>query len=337
MSSFNVAAILDIPELPVYLEQVEKRIIEALASDNEHLNKSISHLLQVRGKRLRPSLVIAAATSQGGNVDDKVLASCASVELLHLASLVHDDIIDESATRWNIPTISAEEGSGQAILVGDYLLAKAYQEAAAVSAEAAQVIAATIADLTDGQVRELADKFNLKRTEESYLKSIHGKTAALFAASCRLGGLCAGSSKKVVDSLSTYGENFGMAFQLIDDALDFVSSPKLLGKPVGNDIAEGVYTMPLFVALAGPNRERVKTALQPGKASGTKLTELLLQAESISHTLHAARNYVIAADESLKQVGDKLALQRLPQAYLSWSLNNLVAPSYRPAVRQYLG
>jgi len=335
MSSFDAARALDLPALPIYIEQLERRIVDVLATDNKYLQASVAHLLQVRGKRLRPSLLIAVAASQGHEIDNAAVAGCVAIELVHLASLVHDDIMDETDTRWGLPTIHAREGSAQAILVGDYLLAKACQEATTISSDAARVITAAIASLVDGQARELADKFNLDRTQEAYFQAIKGKTASLFLAACRLGGMHAGLDAAACSRFAAFGENFGMAFQLTDDVLDFISTPELSGKPIGNDIAEGVYTLPVLLALDGPHREALTALLaKQQKADRNAVIEIILRSGTIERTLATAHDYSHKATQILQAHNNEqdtaVSLQKLPSAYTRWALTQLVAMTYRP-------
>jgi len=172
------------------------------------------------------------------------------VELVHLGSLYHDDVMDEARTRRTVESVNARWGNLVAILAGDFLLARASEIAASLGTEVAGLLATTIGKLCEGQVRELAQTFDVTRSEESYLLSIAGKTAALMATSCRIGALTAGIERAGVDALTSYGERVGMVFQIVDDILDVVATDEELGKPAGNDLVEGVYTLPVIRALA---------------------------------------------------------------------------------------
>jgi heptaprenyl diphosphate synthase len=330
MQSFDLAAVLRIPELPTYIKRVERAMADVLQTDNQYLHVPISRLLQVRGKRLRPSLVIAAALSQGAKITDDIIAGCVAVELIHISSLVHDDIIDAAVTRWNIPTISSKEGTSAAILVGDYLQAKACAHAATVNAGVAKVAAETIAALCAGQALELTDQNNIYRTEASYLTAIKGKTAALLEASCRIGALCAVLSKPQEQALAQYGHEFGLAFQLIDDVLDFLSTPELSGKPIGNDIREGTYTLPLILSL-GISGAKVKNHLQhPTNTTTSTLMDILKKDTSFTKTIALARKYNASAVTSLRHMEHQdnvVGMRQLPTRYLDWALTNLVAPA----------
>lgn len=325
--------------MPQHLSQVDKELEKVLATDNQLIAEPLARLIGAGGKRLRPTLVIATAASGGKKINKRVIAGCVAVELVHLGSLVHDDIIDNSFTRWNVPTINAKEGPNHAVIIGDYLFSKACSETATLGSEAASLVASTIARLCDGESRELGDRHNKDRSIESLLRAIDGKTAALFSASCQIGGLCAGLDADKIAALGQYGHQLGVAFQLIDDLLDFLSTPKLMGKPVGSDVAEGTYTMPLLLALSGPNSNKVRTLLANRKASCTEITEILLNDGSIEKTILEIKKYNRSAGKALGSFNDtsaKVGLKNLPDVYLNWSLSNLIAKSYRPTVAKFI-
>src|SRR5689334_16276813 len=175
MSELNLSARLNMPKLPVYLLRLQNELELIVASDNATLSTPITRLVRSGGKRLRPSLMFATVASQGKRIDKAVIKAATAIELVHLASLVHDDIMDNSQTRWGAPTISSQDGASQAIVTGDFLLAKACQTAALVNSEAAAIVASTIVQLCEGQSRELSNQFNSERTTNSLLMAIEGK------------------------------------------------------------------------------------------------------------------------------------------------------------------
>ncbi|HEY1835249.1 MAG TPA: polyprenyl synthetase family protein [Candidatus Saccharimonadales bacterium] len=320
MSSFDVAAALGLPALPSHIARVEQKLTEILPPDNPYLSEPVARLLQSGGKRLRPSLVIAVAASQGKKINDKVITSCAAIELLHVASLVHDDIIDNAASRHKTPTINHREGVNHAIIVGDYLLAKSGEQAAMAGREIAQTVAAAFAFMCDGQARELADTDNLNRTQASYIQAVNGKTAALFAAACKVGGLCADLPKTQVIALARYGEDFGMAYQLIDDILDFVATSDSLSKPTDVDARQGNYTLPVLLALGGPNGKTFETLLLDQRLPGEPLTDALLKDNYIDQSIRKARTYSRRALHALSALGESFGLENLPPAFMEWAL-----------------
>jgi heptaprenyl diphosphate synthase len=184
-----------------------------------------------------------------------------AVELVHLGSLYHDDVMDEARTRRNVDSVNARWGNLVAILAGDFLLARASEIAASLGTEVAGLLAATIGRLCEGQVRELAQTFDVTRSEESYLVSIAGKTAALMATACRVGAITSGMDRPGIEALTEYGDRVGMVFQIVDDILDVVATDEELGKPAGNDLVEGVYTLPVIRALASEGSETLRSLL----------------------------------------------------------------------------
>ena len=173
-----------------------------------------------------------------------------AVELVHLGSLYHDDVMDEAETRRGIEAVNHRWGNLTAILAGDFLLAKASELAASLGTEVAELLAATIGRLCEGQVRELQLIYDVTRNEEQYLQAIAGKTAELYATSWRIGGIVGGAERDVINKLTEFGHAYGMAFQGVDDILDLVATDEELGKPSGNDIREGVYTLPVIRMIA---------------------------------------------------------------------------------------
>jgi len=246
----NVVALLGVPGLEKDLGAVEERLEKALSPDDPFLAQVAQHLARAGGKRLRPALSVAVARAAGAEVTADVVDGAVAVELVHQGSLYHDDVMDSADLRHGVESANRRWGNLVSILTGDFLLARASEMAAALGSEVAGLLAATIARMCEGQVRELADAFNPARTEESYLSSIGGKTAALWSAACRTGGLTADLPRPQIDALTAYGWSFGMAFQICDDVLDVIGTDEELGKPAGNDLMEGVYTLPVLRALA---------------------------------------------------------------------------------------
>jgi heptaprenyl diphosphate synthase len=241
------------------LERVEARLRDAVSADDRFLGDVAGHLLGAGGKRLRPVLALSASYAVYGadaGAGDDAVTGAASVELVHLGSLYHDDVIDEAETRRGVPSVNARWSNIVAILAGDYLLAQASALAASLGAEVAALLANTIGELCRGEVLELQHLFDTERTEESYLSAIEGKTASLMATSCRVGGMVSGVTASTLDALTQFGHHLGMCFQIVDDVLDITRTEAELGKPAGNDVHEGVYTLPVIYALASSSELR---------------------------------------------------------------------------------
>jgi geranylgeranyl pyrophosphate synthase len=333
MPALDLKTLIGVSTFKKYLTQLNKALEASLEDADPIIREAAIRHVLAPSKRLRPAMTFAVVHALGKPISKKVITAGCSIELAHISSLIHDDIIDNASSRRGVPTINTQEGNSQAIIIGDYLLAEACVQAAMVNAETSRIVATAVARICDGQSREVADQYNIDRDGELMLRSIRGKTAELFAAACRIGGLCAGIPAKQLDALSSFGEYFGMAFQLIDDVLDFVSSDELLGKPIGNDIVEGVYTMPILLALHGPEQIAIRAALEERKPPTSTFTELLIREYAIGKTIEVARQFNARAMDALSPLTakgrDLSKLAKLPEAYLDWSLSALVAPEYQ--------
>ena len=253
-----------LPAMAGELERVAGALKASVVTGDPYFSELTSHLVDAGGKLLRPAVAVAAGAvgRSHDRVPDEVVLGGVAVELVQIGSLYHDDVMDEALTRRSVESVNARWGNLRAILAGDFLLAKASEIAASLGTEVAQLLAATIATMCEGQVRELQTTFDVTRTEAQYTAAIEGKTASLFAAAARIGALVAELARSEVEALTTFGRRYGMAFQVVDDILDVVATDEQLGKPAGNDLAEGVYTLPVIGALAG-------------RTSGAELAELL--------------------------------------------------------------
>jgi heptaprenyl diphosphate synthase len=249
----NVGILDDLALQPLAadLARVEQRLHDAVAAEDRFLGEVAGHLLGAGGKRLRPVVALCAAYAAKGAepVHPDAVTGAACVELVHLGSLYHDDVIDEAETRRGVPSVNARWSNIVAILSGDYLLAQASVLAASLGAEVAGLIGATIGELCRGQVLELQHLFNPQRSVEIYRSSIAGKTASLLASSARVGGMVSGVDDGTLEALTEFGHHLGMCFQIVDDVLDLTAADDVLGKPAGNDLREGVYTLPVIYAL----------------------------------------------------------------------------------------
>ena len=246
--------LLSLPTVADDLVRVEEALRRAVRADDPFLTEVASHLIEAGGKRGRPAFAIGAAGSARERlapVDEDVIMGAVSVELVHLGSLYHDDVMDEATTRRTVESVNAKWGNLQAILAGDYLLARASEIAASLGTEVAGLLARTIGRLCEGQVLELQHTYDIARTEDAYLRSIDGKTASLYATASRIGALTAGLDRAWVDAFTEFGLRYGMAFQIVDDILDLAATDEQLGKPAGHDLIEGVYTLPVIRTLAG--------------------------------------------------------------------------------------
>ncbi len=288
--------------LPADLVRVEERLNDAVRSDDQFLGDLAGHLLAAGGKRLRPTLSLCAgyaAAGSGGPATPEVVTGGAAVELVHLGSLYHDDVIDEAETRRGVPSVNARWSNIVAILAGDYLLAQASSLAASLGADVAALLAATIGELCRGQVLELQHLFDVTRSEESYLSSIEGKTASLMATASHIGAMVSNVSADSLDALTQFGHHLGMCFQVVDDVLDVTGTEAELGKPAGNDVHEGVYTLPVIYAIS---RSEELSALLGRKLEWSQVTravELIAVPDVIDASMAVARTHATKASEAL--------------------------------------
>ena len=237
------------------LLRVEAELLRVVSADDDFLTDVASHLINAGGKRVRPGFCIAAAAvhdvdSAAASID--VIRGGCAVELVHIGSLYHDDVMDGATTRRGVKSINAEWGNLRAILAGDYLLGRASELAAALGTEVAGLLATTITELCTGQILELESAYRADRTFDQYQRSISGKTSSLLATTCRIGAIVADIPRPTIDALTEFGRAYGMAFQIVDDIFDIIATDEQLGKPSGNDLLEGIYTLPVIYSLRDP-------------------------------------------------------------------------------------
>lgn len=247
------------------LARVEEALREAVASSEPLVHEAAGHLLGAGGKRFRPMLVLLAGHL--GDPEDPRLVPCAvAIELTHLATLYHDDVIDEALVRRGTPSANVRFDNTIAILTGDYLFARSSGIAAGLGPYVSRVLADTIAVLCEGQIMETEQAGRPGQTVERYLAVVRRKTAALLAASCHLGAWLAGAERAGVEAATAYGEAIGMAFQLSDDILDITGREEESGKAPGTDLREGVHTLPVLETLAGraPGADALRGVLDAG-------------------------------------------------------------------------
>jgi heptaprenyl diphosphate synthase len=284
------------PSMADDLVRVETGLLGAVTSSDPFLTEIASHLIAAGGKRVRPGFCLAAAataTTTDAPASPDAVTGAVAVELVHLGSLYHDDVMDEAAVRRTVDSVNARWGNLKAILAGDYLLAKASELASSLGVEVAGLLANTIGRLCEGQLLELRYAFDADRTEDLYLRAIEGKTASLLASSCRIGGLVSDIPRAHTDALTTFGHSYGMAFQIVDDVLDLVSTQADLGKPAGHDIEEGVYTLPVLFTLAGSNGPELRSLLggPVDAATRDRAAELVRDGDGIPRAIRLAAEY----------------------------------------------
>jgi heptaprenyl diphosphate synthase len=257
------------------LSEVEEALIKVVHSDVPLVSEAGGYLLAAGGKRFRPLLVLLGGRF-GDPGDSRLVDGAVAIELTHLATLYHDDVIDEADSRRGIPSVNARWDNTVAILTGDFLFARASEIASDLGTDVTRLLAWTIARVAEGQILEADALGRLEVDETFYMEVIRKKTATLIATSCRLGGMLSGAPVEALEGLERYGLAVGLAFQLSDDIMDLTSDQATLGKEPGVDIKEGVYTLPVIYALQASARgEELKALLREAPVDGERLNGAL--------------------------------------------------------------
>jgi octaprenyl-diphosphate synthase len=287
------------------MERVNAMILSRTGSDVTMIPEVANHLISSGGKRLRPMLTLATAALAGYRGDGHVKLA-AAVEFMHTATLLHDDVVDESDMRRGKPAARMVWGNEASVLVGDFLLGQAFKMMVEVgSLRALDILSTAAAVIAEGEVAQLAAAKNTATTEDEYLTVIKGKTAELFAAACEVGPVIAERPKAEQAAARAYGMNLGIAFQLIDDALDYGGKAQKLGKNVGDDFREGKITLPVLLAFRrGSEQERAfwkRTLVESTIEDGDLETAigLMTRHNALADTVERARHYGDKANDAL--------------------------------------
>ena len=295
-------ALADLEWLVTDLLRVEEIMRTAVASSSHQLvNDAAMHLINAGGKRLRPALVMV--TSRSGEVQGRRSdLSAAALELVHIATLMHDDVIDETQTRRGVATVHARWGVEVAVLSGDYLFARGCALGAEAGGEVPGILADAIGRVCEGQISETAAVGDPTRSVAHYTSTVEMKTAALFRAACELGAATSGAPREVQQSLAAYGTHLGVTFQIVDDLLDLVGDPAITGKMRGSDLREGVFTLPVLVAAE--RDQRVAAALQARDRDLEVVLDLVRDAGALEAAFREAESRGRAAIGALEPLGD---------------------------------
>jgi len=289
------------------LTLVDRRVSRAAELDFPIVSTMVRDLVKAGGKRLRPLLLLLAC--RGFDYDlERAVTAAAGVELLHTASLVHDDNIDRAAIRRGTPTLNTQLSAGAVILIGDYLFAQSAILAAATGdTRVVTIFASSLSDICHGQLRETLDAHRLTQQREDYDKRIYGKTAALFAGAAEMGAVIGRAPEDAIQQLRSFGLEVGMAFQIIDDVLDLREGTQVLGKPAGNDLRQGVVTLPtmIFAAGHGPKSETMTTleAIVSGEETRDEVIDEAVHAIRLSGALEESE---ARAAEFTRQAAERL-------------------------------
>jgi heptaprenyl diphosphate synthase len=272
------------------LRDVETLLVDSVESANPLVTEAARHLVDAGGKRFRPMLV-ALAAHFGDPRAEHVVRAASVVELTHLATLYHDDVMDEAPVRRGAPSANARWGNSVAILVGDYLFARAADVATVLGIEAVRIQAHTFSRLVHGQIAETAGPIEGEDAISHYLRVLSQKTGSLISTSARFGGMFGGATQEQIEALAAYGETFGIAFQLSDDLLDIASESTQSGKTPGTDLREGVPTLPVLYALASEDDD----------ASSVRLREILVAGPVTDDAVHAEALGLLRESAALKR------------------------------------
>ena len=307
MDSNELSNIIPIPSLWDNLEKLEKRLFEVTISEDTYLTEISQYLMEAGGKRFRPVISLLAG-ELGTENKDKVIDAGISVELIHLGSLYHDDVIDEATTRRGVESTNSKWNATLAILAGDYLLARSSELAADnLGLESVKLLASTYAELVVGQTKEVQFSFDTKHGTDDYLEVISGKTASLIRTSAKLGAMASNSSSELIESISSWAWHSGIIFQITDDILDLNSDTETLGKPAGNDILECTYTLPVLLALE-KDRINIEDILHQVKNSEIDLVEVLQEFnndEIVEESNKFVNHHFKQSSEAIKNIEDK--------------------------------
>ena len=287
------------------LEAVEDTIKKSLKTRNKTVKEALVRFVESGGKRLRPAFVVLGGTF-GEYDEEKIRPVAAALEIIHMATLIHDDIIDDAKLRRGKETVHSVLGKDVAVYSGDFLLTRAFM----LVAEFADInmlnqVAKASAYICDSEIAQNEQRFDTDVSVKQYLKRIGGKTAVLFSISLYMGASKAGCSKKLANKLGVLGYNIGMAFQIVDDILDLTGNEARVGKPLLSDAAQGVYTLPIIYALRSDYREQVLEALsRMHKDNGSSLYALLDTSKAIERSKNLAEKYIRKALKSAEELPD---------------------------------
>jgi geranylgeranyl pyrophosphate synthase len=311
------------------LDAVEQRLREAADINFPILGDIIDTLIGSGGKRLRPAMLLLSAKPFDYQID-RLVSAAAGIELLHTASLVHDDTIDGAQLRRGKPTLNSMFDTGTVIMLGDYLFARSAMLAAdTMNPRVVAVFASTLGHICDGQLHEILTAHSVEQSNEDYERRIFGKTASLFAGAAEMGAILGGASDPEIEAMRQFGSDVGMAFQIVDDVLDLRGSTEEIGKPAGLDLRQGTVTLPTMIFMSQADGSATATEVRRIVDGGTATDDdLRLVANSIRESgaleqaLDRAREFVVQAKRQISFIEDNevvLALESLADSSLSRS------------------
>ena len=292
------------------LQEFERRLVDSIAADLGPMASAMEHIVKAGGKRLRPALVILSGRL--GSADrDSIFNIAMGIEFIHTATLVHDDLIDNSPTRRGIRTIHEALGPNPAIIIGDYYFAKGANLLSSIGSPAIDAaISHAVMTICMGELLQMTSRNDYDQSLESYYRKIERKTATLVSTCCSSGAIVSGQPEESVQTLRRYGYNLGMAFQIVDDVLDYVATSDEMGKPVGADLRQGTVTLPLMLALhdpdAGPALRRILAAGELTDSDYDEVVGLVRESPAIDAAERHAADFAARARAELAVFPDSV-------------------------------
>lgn len=295
------------PLISKELKQVNKRIQQVIATPHLELQNALQEMANNGGKYLRPSLLILSAKI-AGKVDERIINLASSIEILHMATLIHDDIIDDAEERRGKISIQARFGKDIAVYAGDLLFTKFFNLMLDTKLEHEYLVknSRAMQQILDGELKQMADRFDVNQTFDNYLENIKGKTAALLKLAAEEGAHFGGHNEQITKALATFGENLGIAFQMVDDILDYTGG-HTLNKPILEDVATGVYSLPLLLALNDPVSKAklvplLNKKLDMDNEDVKQVQEIILSSSAIDKSREIAKKYTYNALDQLNSL-----------------------------------
>jgi len=299
------------------LEQAERVFLSEVSSKHPYVHDVLQHITRFQGKRLRPILLLLSAAATGGIKDSHfVLASV--VEMIHLATLVHDDVLDDALIRRHVATVNSRWNNETSVLVGDFLFTHAFHLTASLGdARACRLIGRATNLVCEGELAQIYERGNLNLSEAQYLQIINGKTAELCAISTQLGAIYSDADEKVIQAMDDYGRALGVAFQITDDLLDLLGNEEQMGKSLGSDLQKEKLTLPLIRLLDQCSQDD-QTAIQeilaqPDPQTKSRLAQFIKNSDAIEYAGNRAREFAKQAREALKFCPESQARQILEE------------------------
>ncbi|WP_274892577.1 polyprenyl synthetase family protein [Thermoanaerobacterium sp. R66] len=289
------------------MKKIDEFILANVKTNSPTIKKAIDDLVLSGGKRIRPLLVIAIAR-MGEYSEEKIIPIAASIEIMHMATLIHDDIIDDSKMRRGQKSVQSKYGKETAVFTGDFLFSQAFNLIAdIISKENLKLIAKGVKAICEGEIEQFDNRYNLDLSIKKYLKRIYRKTALLFAISCESGASQAGLPKEMIRAMRHFGLEIGTAFQIVDDILDYEGVERVVGKPLGSDLLNGIYTLPLIYALKTDRKKVIEGILRKRDLSRRDVNRIIKEVKlsgGIDYAKELALKYVKKAIKYLEVIPD---------------------------------